>query len=195
MTPLRQRFIEDMQLRGLAPATQRAYIHYVAAFANYFNTGPEHLDLEAVRDYQLYLVSERRLSPSSINSAMSAIQMLYTVTLEMPWGDGSFPRVPGRHKLPVVLSRDEVLKFFEHIPSLKYRAALMVCYGAGLRIGEATKLKLSDIGWSSGCRRARETKTATRCCPRACWRCSAPTGVPRVRPTGSSPRSGDRSGR
>ena len=53
MTPLRQRFIEDMHLRGLAPTTQRSYIHYVAEFAKYYNTSPERLDLEAVRQYQL----------------------------------------------------------------------------------------------------------------------------------------------
>jgi Phage integrase, N-terminal SAM-like domain len=62
MTPLRQRMIEDMTLRGLAPTTQRSYIHYVAGFAKYFNLSPEKLDLEAVRQYELHLLEERRLS-------------------------------------------------------------------------------------------------------------------------------------
>ena len=53
MTPLRQRFIEDIQLRGLAPTTQRSYIHYVTDYAKFFNTSPEQLDLEAVRQYEL----------------------------------------------------------------------------------------------------------------------------------------------
>jgi integrase/recombinase XerD len=145
MTPLRQRFIEDMQLRGLAPTTQRSYIHYVAGFAKFFNQSPEHLDLEAIRQYELYLLNERKMAPESVNCFVAAIQLLYVVTLDAPWGNECFPRVRSGHKLPVVLSREEVLKFFEHIPSLKYRAALMVCYGAGLRIGEATKLKVSDI--------------------------------------------------
>ena len=145
MTPLRQRFIEDMQLRGLAPTTQRSYIHYVAEFAKFYKTSPEKLDLEAIRQYELYLLHERKLSPESINTFVSAIQFLYLVTLEMPWGKECFPRVRRAHKLPVVLSPEEVAKLFENIPSLKYRAALMVCYGAGLRVSETVSLKLSDI--------------------------------------------------
>ena len=145
MTPLRQRMIEDMQLRNLAPATQRQYIHYVAGFASYYGTSPEKLDLEAIRQYELYLLHERKLSPESIGTFVSAVKFLYLVTLEMPWGDEQFPRVRRPHKLPVVLSPDEVRQFFEHVPSLKYRAALMTCYGAGLRISEAVALKISDI--------------------------------------------------
>jgi site-specific recombinase XerD len=145
MTPLRQRFVEDMQLRGLAPATQRQYIHYVAGFAQFYRTSPEHLDLEAVRQYELYLLHDRKLSPESINTFVSAVQFLYLVTLEMPWGKECFPRVRRPHKLPVVLSPQEVAEFLENVPSLKYRAALMLCYGAGLRISEAVALKISDI--------------------------------------------------
>jgi site-specific recombinase XerD len=145
MTPLRQRFIEDMQLRGLAPTTQRSYIHYVADYAAFYKTGPEHLDLEAVRQYELYLLHERKLSPESINCFLSAVQFLYLVTLEMPWGKASFPRVRRASKLPIVLSPEEVGRFFECIPSLKYRAALMICYGAGLRVSETVSLKVSDI--------------------------------------------------
>ncbi|HKW68471.1 MAG TPA: site-specific integrase [Terriglobales bacterium] len=145
MTPLRERFIEDMRLRGLAPATQRQYIHYVAGFAQFYGTSPEHLDLEAIRQYELYLLHDRKLSPESINTFVSAVQFLYQVTLEMPWGKECFPRVRRAHKLPVVLSPEQVAAFLENVPSLKYRAALMLCYGAGLRISEAVALKISDI--------------------------------------------------
>src|ERR1700689_4205824 len=134
MTPLTQRFIEDMQLRGLAPNTQRSYIHYVADYAKFYNTSPEKLDLEAVRQYELYLLNERKLSPESINAFVAAVQFLYLDTLEMPWGKECFPRVRRAHKLPVVLSPEEVARFFEYVPSLRYRAALMAWYGAGLRI-------------------------------------------------------------
>ena len=59
MTPLRQRFIEDMQRRGLAPTTQRRYIHYAAEFAKFFKTSPEQLDLEAIRQYEIHLINEK----------------------------------------------------------------------------------------------------------------------------------------
>ena len=158
MTPLRQRFIEDMQLRGLAPTTQRSYIHYVAEFAKYFNTSPEKLDLEAIRQYELYLLHEKKLSPESINTFVSAVQYLYLVTLEMPWGKECFPRVRRAHKLPVVLSPEEVALFFENVAGLKYRAALMICYGSGLRISETVALKVSDIDSKRMLLRVREGK-------------------------------------
>src|SRR5271166_4778320 len=145
MTPLRQRFIEDMQMRGLAPTTQRSYLHYVADFAKFYDTSPAQLDLEAVRQYELYLLHEKKLSPQSINAFVSSVQFLYLNTLEMPWGKECFPRVRCGHKLLVVLSPAEVSQFFQSVPSLKYRAALMACYGAGLRISEAVALKVSDI--------------------------------------------------
>jgi site-specific recombinase XerD len=145
MTPLRQRFIEDMLMHGLAPTTQRSYIHYVAAFANFYDTSPAHLDLEAIRQYELYLLNERKLSPESVNSFVSAVQFLYLVTLEMPWGKEHFPRVRRPEKLPVVLSQQEVTRFFEHIHCVRNRAALMLCYGAGLRISEAVAVRVSDI--------------------------------------------------
>jgi integrase/recombinase XerD len=145
MTPLRQRMLEDMQLRNFAPATQRQYIHYVADFAKYFWLSPEHLDLEDVRQYMLHLTNDRRLSPESINTFVTAAKFLYLHTLEMPWGNEQFPRVRRPYRLPIILSQEEVVHFFDYIPSLKYRAVLMTCYGAGLRISEAAALKISDI--------------------------------------------------
>jgi integrase/recombinase XerD len=145
MTPLRQRFIEDMQLRNLCPATQRNYVHHVAGFAKYFDKSPDPLDIEAVRQYQLYLLNERQLSAEAVNQYISSVKFLYLTTLEAPWTDEYFPRVKRPSKLPVVLSQEEIMQFFDNIPSLKYRAALMTCYGAGLRVSEAVVLKVSDI--------------------------------------------------
>jgi integrase/recombinase XerD len=145
MTPLKQRFVEDMQRHGLATTTQRSYLHYVTDYSRFYNTSPAKLDLEAIRQYELYLLNERKLSPESVNTFISSVQFLYTQTLEMPWGKECFPRVRVAEKLPVVLDPEEVAGFFDYIPSLKYRAALMLCYGAGLRIAEAAAVKVSDI--------------------------------------------------
>jgi site-specific recombinase XerD len=137
--------IEDMQLRNLAPATQRNYIGHVAAFAAHYGLSPERLDLEAIRQYQLYLLNERRLSPAYVNQFVSAVKFCYVQTLEMPWGSEMFPHVRQPQKLPVILSPEEVEQFWKHVPSLKYRAALMTCYGAGLRVTEAVSLSVCDI--------------------------------------------------
>ena len=104
MTPLRQRMIEDMQLRNFATTTQPSYIHSVADFARHFNRSPQELDLEAVGEYQLHLAQERKLSPQSVNTFVSAVPFLYLVTLEMPWDKRDFPRARLEQKLPVVLA-------------------------------------------------------------------------------------------
>jgi integrase/recombinase XerD len=145
MTPLRQRMIEDMQVRNFATTTQRSYTHYVADFAKYFNRSPKDLDLEAVRQYQLYLAQERKLSPQSINTFVSAVQFVYLTTLEMPWDKRDFPRARLEEKLPVVLAPDEVQRFLDQVTGVQHRAVLLTCYGAGLRISEAVSLKPSDI--------------------------------------------------
>lgn len=145
MTPLRKRMLDDMSLRNFSPETQRSYIHYLVGFAKYFDESPSDLDPEAIREYQLYLKDVRLMSPQSINCFTAAAKFLYQETLELPWSNAHFKRQRTPNSLPVVLSKEEVERFFEPIGILKHRAALMVCYGSGLRISEAAKLKVSDI--------------------------------------------------
>lgn len=146
MTALRQRMIEDMQLRGLAKTTQRSYLHYVSEYAKYFHRDPATLDLEAVRKHTLHLIEERELSPESVNTSIAALKFVYLVTLEMPWRDEDFPpRQPVPAKIPTVLSPQEVLHFLDCISGVKNRTILTVCYGAGLRIAEAVALRVTDI--------------------------------------------------
>ncbi len=145
MTPLRQRMIEDMRVRNLTPATQRSYLHYVTDFAQYFNLSPEKLDAEAIHQFLVHEVEERKLAPETVNQSISALKFLYLTTLEMPWTNEYFPRVKRPSRLPIVLSSEELLLFFDHVTGMKNRAALMTCYGAGLRVSEAVALKISDI--------------------------------------------------
>jgi len=137
--------LEDMQLRNFSAGTQRSYIHYVTGYAYHYNLSPAKLGLDDVRNYQLYLIEQRQLSPNSINCFLAAVQFLYTVTLDMPWSKAQFGRMKVPEKLPVVLSEEEVLRFFEHVGILKHRAVLMLCYGSGLRIAEAVALKAENI--------------------------------------------------
>lgn len=145
MTPLRKRFLEDMQLRNFSPNTQRSYVHYVADFALFFGRSPEHLDLDAIRQYQLHMLNDLKLSPQSVNTFTSAVQFLYLKTLEMPWKEEDFVRTRIPHKLPVVPSPDEIRRLFDHIPGIKNRMALMLCFGAGLRVSEAVRVKTCHI--------------------------------------------------
>ncbi len=145
MTPLRQRMIEDMQLRNFSSETQRSYQHYVTGLARFYQISPEYLGLEEIREYQLYMINERQFSAESVNVFVTAAKFLYNVTLEMPWPDDAIPRCRVPYKLPVVLSRPETYEFFQHVCTIRYRAALMTAYGAGLRVSEVVTLKLGDI--------------------------------------------------
>jgi site-specific recombinase XerD len=137
--------LEDMRLRNFSAETQRSYIHYIAEYAQYFKTPPDLLGPEAVREFQVHLTTERKMSPDSVNCFTAAAKFLYTTTLELPWSASWFPRSRVPERLPVVLSAVEVSLFFQAIGVMKHRAVLMTCYGAGLRISEAVSLKPSNI--------------------------------------------------
>ena len=127
MTLLRQRMIEDMQVRNLAPHTQATYILHVSSFARHFCKSPELLGPEEIRDYQLYLTNQRKLAPSSIVVTTAALRFLYNVTLKRGWNlEASIPAPRQTKKLPVVLSRAEVLHFLGCVEDSKHQAILTV---------------------------------------------------------------------
>jgi len=146
MTLLRQRMIEDMQVRSLAPHTQATYILHVSLFARHFRKSPEVLGPDEIRNYQLYLTSQRKWAPSSIVVTTAALRFLYNVTLKRGWNlEASIPAPRQPKKLPVVLSRAEVLHFLDCVEDIKHHAVLTTCYAAGLRISEAVHLKTSSL--------------------------------------------------
>ena len=146
MTSLRQRMLEDMQVRRLSPFTQRTYVETVARFARYFDRSPERLGPEQVRAYQVYLATERRLATSSLLVAVAALRFLYRVTLRKRWSfDDVIPAPKKPQSLPVVLSPQEVVVFLDAVKAAKHRAILTTCYAAGLRISEAVRLTVSAI--------------------------------------------------
>ena len=146
MTSLRQRMLEDMQVRRLSPFTQRAYVGTVARFARYFDRSPERLGPEQIRAYQVYLATERRLATSSLLVAVAALRFLYRVTLRKRWSfDDVIPAPKKPQSLPVVLSPQEVVQFLDAVKAAKHRAILTTCYASGLRISEAVRLTVSAI--------------------------------------------------
>jgi site-specific recombinase XerD len=145
MTPLRQRMLEDMGIRNLSRNTQLSYLQQIGLYARHFARSPEQLGPEEVRAYQVHLMEVRKLNPSSVSIAISALRFLYKVTLRRDWTPDEFPLPKKRCKLPVVLSQQEVLCFLDSVDSLKHRTILTAAYAAGLRISEATHLRVSDI--------------------------------------------------
>lgn len=146
MTPLRQRMIEDMQVRNLAPHTRRAYVQQISQFARHFGRSPELLGPADIRAYQVHLAQDRRLSASSTLVAVAALRFLYKVTLKRGWSiDEVVPTCRKPQRLPVVLSRDEVSRFLAAVAPRRHRVILTVCYAAGLRISEAVRLTAAAI--------------------------------------------------
>jgi integrase/recombinase XerD len=145
MTTLRQRMIEDMKVRNLSLNTQNIYVDRVAKFAQHFGKSPELLGPEEIRAYQLYLINVKNAAWATRIQHVSALRFLYNVTLEKEWAIRHVPGPKRNITLPVVLSLDEVSRFFENIHNLKHRAILMTAYGAGLRVSEVISLHVNDI--------------------------------------------------
>lgn len=142
MTSLRQRMIEDMQIRNLAIHTQNSYVLQVSMFARHFGKSPEILGPKEIRTYQVYLTNEKKLATSSILIAICALRFLYKVTLKKNWAlEEIIPAPKKPQKLPIVLSPEEVIQFLGAVASTKHRVILTTCYAAGLRISEAIALQ------------------------------------------------------
>jgi len=144
ISPLRRRMIEDMTIRKFAAKTQHDYVHRVKDFAAFLGRSPATASKEDVRRYQLHLASSGARTPK-INGTVAALRFFFDVTLDRPdlAKQASFVHEP--RKLPLVLSPEEVARFLEAAPGIKYKAALSVAYGAGLRVSEVASLKVSDI--------------------------------------------------
>ena len=144
ISPLRRRMIEDMTIRGFATGTQRAYLRAVMDLTAFLGHAPDRAQAEDLRRYQLHMRSQGA-SPTSINASVSALRFLFTVTLGRGDAQLGLTTVRQPRKLPVVLSVPEVARLLDAAPDLKYRAALSLAYGAGLRASEVVGLKITDI--------------------------------------------------
>ncbi len=144
MSPLRRRMIEDMTIRKFAPKTQHDYLQRVKNFAAFLGRSPDTASFEDVRRYQLHL-TKSGVGVPTLNQAVSTLRFFFRVTLKRHdiLEHTHFIREP--RKLPVVLSPEQVARLLDATPGIKYKAALSVAYGAGLRASEVVSLKISDI--------------------------------------------------
>ncbi len=144
ISPLRRRMIEDMKIRGFAIKTQTGYLRAVRDFAAFLDRSPDRADGEDLRRFQLHMRSNGA-SAASMNAAVSALRFFFTVTLGRDDAQAGMTTVREPLKLPVVLSPREITRLLEAAPGLKYKAALSVAYGTGLRASEVVSLKVGDI--------------------------------------------------
>ena len=144
INPLRRKMIEDMTVRNLDPSTQRGYIGAVRSCSRYCGRHPARLTYEDVRRFQLHLI-ERGLAPGTVNSAMTGLRFFFRTTLRRPEALDYIPMAREPQRLPVVMTPEEVASVLEAAPGPKWRTALSVAYGAGLRASEVVGLKVGDI--------------------------------------------------
>jgi site-specific recombinase XerD len=144
VSPLRQRLIDDMNMRHFSMATQRNYIRDVGRFATFLRRSLDTVTTEDVRQFQI-AQSEAGVSVPTMNGIVSALRFFFTHTLDRPELARKLVRVSQPRNLPVVLSRDEVARLLNATNCLKHQAALSVAYGAGLRVAEVAMLKVRDI--------------------------------------------------
>ena len=145
MTPLRQRMIEDLQLRGLSERTREMYVRAVRQLAEHYHKSPDQITEEERRDYFLYLKNVKHASRSASTIALCGIKFFYEHTLKREWTILTFVRPPQEHKLPVILSLEEVHTILQCVRLPRYRACLCTLYACGLRLQEGTHLQVPDI--------------------------------------------------
>jgi integrase/recombinase XerD len=145
VSALRQRMIDDMLVRNLAPNTMLCYLKQVSYLACYFGRSPEQLGPEEIREYQLYLAQDRKVSVSSRLVAITALRFLYGITLQRERSLEMLPMPRREHHLPAILSPAEVLRFLQAAPSFSYHVIFSTMYGTGMRVSEVLHLQARHV--------------------------------------------------
>jgi site-specific recombinase XerD len=135
----------DLELKNLSPITRSYYLRRVREFAVHFQRSPEEIGNDEIRAYLHHLIKDEKVSQAVISQTYSALKFLYETTLRRDWNGLRIPRAKMARKLPVVLSQEEVGAILSAVKNLKHRTLLAVIYSGGLRVHEATNLRVSDI--------------------------------------------------
>ena len=145
MTHLRQLMLDELERRNYSPNTVRSYLHAVEEFARHFHRSPEQLGPDHVREYQVHLFRDRKLSARTIAGQTAALRFLFVKTLRRPYLPDALPFPKHSRRLPTVLSQEEVAQLIDASGNLMHRAMVMTLYATGVRRAELCRLKVADI--------------------------------------------------
>ena len=145
MTKLRQRMLEDLAVRNYSPGTQQTYASAVARYAKFHGKSPALLGPEHIREYQVYLVKQKKCSYDVLNGTVCALRFLYLTTLGKSWAISHIPYAKRAKKLPVVLSKAEVAKLLKAASNVTELVLMLFAYSAGLRVTEIANIQIQDI--------------------------------------------------
>jgi integrase/recombinase XerD len=184
ISPLRQRMMEDMRIRGMGDKAQKSHIRAIKDFAAFLGRSPDTATPEDLRAYQLHM-SDTGVTPPTFNTRIVALRFFFGMTCGREEMKRYMQFRTEPRKLPVVFSVEEVSDILMAAPGpgLKYRAALSISYGTGLRAAEVCNLKVSDIDSDRmliHVELGKGRRTARSCCHPACWSCYGPGGARHV---------------
>lgn len=145
MSALRNKMIQQMELKGYSKNTISTYIDCLSSLSKHYKTSPDLLSIDQIREYFHYKLTVEKLSKSWVNQTIGALKILYCEVLRRDWDDLAIPRPRREKKLPVVLSKDEISRIINTTKNVKHKALLMITYSSGLRLGEVCNLRPGDI--------------------------------------------------
>jgi integrase/recombinase XerD len=145
VTHLRKLMLEELQRRNYSEETIRSYIHAVEDFSRRFDCPPDRLGPRHIREYQAELFQKRKLSSGTVVIRLAALRFFYTKTLRRAWSVADTPYPKRSHRLPAILSQEEVAQLIDAASTAFHRALLMTLYATGARNAEVTRLKFSDV--------------------------------------------------
>jgi site-specific recombinase XerD len=145
VTHQRKIMLEELQGRHYSEGTTRYYIRHVERFARHFNCSPDRLGPQHIREYQAYIFTKRKMLPGSVTNHLGALRFFYLQTLRRPWSITDTPYPKKIHRLPMILSQEEVAQLIDATCTPFHRTILMTLYATGVRNAELTRLKVSDM--------------------------------------------------
>jgi integrase/recombinase XerD len=145
VTHLRKMMLEELQRRNYSQHTTRSYIRTVEDFARHFHCSPDRLGPRHIREYQAELFEKRKLSAASVAVRLAALRFFYCKTLKRAWSIADTPYPKGAHRLPTILSQEEVTQLIAAASTAFHRTLLLTLYATGARNAEVTHLKCSDV--------------------------------------------------
>jgi integrase/recombinase XerD len=145
MTHLRKMMLEELQRRNYSENTTRSYIRTVEEFSRHFNCSPDRLGPRHIREYQAELFEKRKLSAGSVAVRLAALRFFYCKTLKKGWSIADTPYPKKDHRLPAILSQEEVAQLIQAAGTSFHRTLLMTLYATGARNAELTRLKFGDV--------------------------------------------------
>lgn len=137
---------EDMDMQGFSNYTKDSYLRKAKEIVEYFGKPMRQVTMKELRYFLLkYLRGEKQIGERSVNYYNSVIRFIYDVVLDYPINHKQLPMYKKKRKLPKILSEEELNVFFDACDNYMYKTIFMMIYGSGLRISEATNIRIEDI--------------------------------------------------